>query len=398
MRVERYKADDMRQAMKKVRESMGEDALILSNRRTNGMTEIVAAVDSDLTVKVPPTLAPEPSARQTRERTSESKDLPQKPRRRKQQAMDASPSLSEIRKELSRLRKMFEGELSQLSWREMGIRQPNKAAIQTRLEGAGLNTFVSNMITEKVTPCQDLDEGWKNALKATSRLITIPKQSILEEGGVIALLGSTGVGKTVTAAKIAAQFAARFGENEVALVSTDNTRTGGKEQLLSYGSNLGIAVQFANSRESLEKTLTSLSHKRLVIIDTAGTSRHDTALPEKLEDIFLADKKIHACLVLSATTQEEIIHESIKAYAKANLQSAVITHTDECGSLGPMISNLIRHELPISLIGTGSRVPEDLTIPTHRFLLSNLVNSYRSSIKEKEKVVEEPMVWRMANG
>ncbi len=394
MKVERYLADDMRQAMKKVRDGMGENALILSNRRINGQTEIVAAVDKESTVKSPSGI----SIAQTGEVETRDIEKPDKQSGKQSGRFEEGPSLAEIRKELSRLRKMFEGELSQLSWREMGIRQPNKVAIQTRLERAGLNTFIGNMIAEKVTPCDDLDEGWKNALKATARSIQIPESSILEEGGVIALLGSAGVGKTVTAAKIAAQFAARYGENEVALVSTDHTRTGGKEQLLSYGSNLGIAVQFANSKSSLEKTLTSLSQKRLIIIDSAGISWHDTELAQKLEEIFLPQRKIHACLVLSATTQEALIHETIKAFSRASLHSAVITHTDECCSLGPVLSNLIRHQLPLSLIGTGPCVPEDLMKPDNRFLLGNLLNSYRKFMKEqKPKQEEAPMEWRVAN-
>lgn len=413
MRVERCVADDMRQAMIKVRETLGHDALILSNRRVNGQTEIIAAVDDKaqrrLSGKLPgKTAGKAPAKTAARRQSSELNELaalereamegalPETPKRRTK--TEQGPSLSEIKKELSRLRNMFEGELSQLSWREMGMRQPNKVAIQKRLESAGLNAVVSNMIAEKVMPCKDLDQAWKNALKTAYRLVHIPDHSILEEGGIISLLGATGVGKTTTAAKIAAQFAARFGENEVALISADNLRTGGKEQLLSYGSNLGIAVQFASTREEMERTLISLSQKRLVIIDNPGMSQRDIALADRLRDIRTSNRKIHSCLVLSATTQEGIINEIIKAYGPANLQSAIVTHTDECASLGPVMSNLIRHQLPLALVGNGPRVPDDLRKPDARLLINNLVNSYRDAVRDGEPKGSVPALRSVVNG
>lgn len=400
MRVERFLADDMRQAMKKVRENLGSDALILSNRRVNGQTEIIAAAEesSEQTVAVD-RKADVLRSRSAGEQPGEVTRNPvHRPAARKAAKSSQPDSLMDIRQELSRLRNMFEGELSQLAWREMADRQPNKVAIQKRLEMAGLNTYVSKMIVDKVMPCKDLDQAWQNALKKAAQLIHIPRTSMMEEGGIVALLGSTGVGKTTAAAKIASQFAARYGTNEVALISADNLRIGGREQLLIYGSSLGITVQFVSSRDDIEKTLNSLSQKRLILIDTAGMGLRDLALSERLQDIRIANRQIHPCLVLSATTQESVVCETIKAFAAARPQSAIITHTDECGSLGPTLSSLIRYQLPLSMVSTGPRVPEDMQKPDCRFLLANLVKSYKQAVKERKPHGEIPLLRSAVNG
>lgn len=386
MRVEKYIADDMRQAMAKVRDKLGRDALILSNRRVNGMTEIIAAVEDGDALESPGNVVGIDAVSKTgsKRNTSESKALATRSKGRK---MDPDPLLSDIKSELGRLRNMFEGELSQLSWRELNDKQPNRLAIQNRLESAGLSFYVSNKIAEKVMPCNDLDQAWKNSLKMSARLTQFTEKNPIEEGGVIALLGSTGIGKTTTAAKIAAQFAERHGTNNVALISADNSRIGGKEQLLSFGTSMGIPVQFVSNNRELHTTLTSLTHKKLIIIDTAGVNQRSLDISRLLNALKQKVKRIDNYLVLSATAQEAVNNEVIEAFSQVNPTGAIITRCDECSKLGPVMSSLIRHQLPLAYISNGSKVPDDLMRADDKYLIANLVKNYRESLKSPSEKI-----------
>lgn len=381
MRVERFQEDNMRMAMAKVRAELGKDAVLISSRRVGGRTEVMAASDYD-----PEQLETE-IKRLSAEKYSHASKKNSKDfvfeilSEEKGKITEDMPSLLDMQDELGRLRKLFEGELAQLAWRDAGNQQPNRLALLTRLETVGISRDIGSKMMEKILPCEDLELGWRRTVRMLGRVIRVSKHDLLNEGGVIAMLGSTGVGKTTTAAKIAAQFALLHGRNQVGFITTDRVRAGGQEQLISLGSSLGVPVQVANSRREMQRTLESFSERKLVIIDTAGISQRDTNLVKQVEALTNADVKIHPYLVLPATAQESVIDETIKAYSSIDLVAAIITKTDENGSIGPVMSGLIRHRLAAAFIGNGQRIPEDLMPAQAINFINNIVESYDESRK-----------------
>lgn len=382
MKVERYQEDDMRKAMAKVRSELGKDAVLISSRRVNGRAEIVAASACDPQQleaeikKLSATKSPRSSEQPHRDYlfeilSDENED-----------EAEQLPSILDIQDELGRLRKLFEGELAQLAWRDAGSRQPNRMALLARLEAVGISRDIGAKIMEKILPCDEIELGWRRTLRILGRAIKVSDQDVLKDGGVIAMLGPTGVGKTTTAAKIAAQFAMVHGRNQVAFITTDCIKVGGQEQLISLGSVLGIPVQIATDGNALQKTLESFSERKLVIIDTAGISQRETHLVQQFESLKNASIKISPFLVLSATTRESVINETIKAFSRVDLKAAIVTKTDEGGSIGAVLSGLIRNKLPTAFVGNGQRVPEDLVAAQADIFLNIIIASYEESRKQ----------------
>jgi len=175
-------------------------------------------------------------------------------------------------------------------------------------------------------------------------------------------VGSTGVGKTTSIAKLAARYVLRHGQRHVALVTTDSYRIGAHEQLMTYGRLLGIPVQVASDHNELRSTLNSLSDKRLVLIDTAGMSQRDVRLTEQFATLSDTGLPIRTLLVLSATVHPSVMDETIRAFSGVPLDGAILTKLDEAASLGGVLSAVIEQQLPLRFVTNGQRVPEDMQV------------------------------------
>lgn len=390
VRVERYQANDMREAMSLARTELGKDTVIISSRSIGGKTELIAACDYD-PMQLEEALQ-KFSARESFDnelaKSNSNSNLGNKFNwKMLDDDNDVNVSnevtLSSIQEELGHLRKLFEGELAQLAWRDAGKQKPNRLGLLSRLEESGISRDIASRLVDKVMPCKDIEAGWSKVLRLLSRVIKISDLNILKDGGVIALLGATGVGKTTTAAKIAARFASIHGANQVGLISADNCRIGGAEQLVSLGSVLGIPVQVANTSEEMQRTLESFSGRKLVIIDTAGKSQRDAGLLEQFAILRQSKRKLHPHLVLSACSQESVINETIKAFSSINLTAAIVTKTDECCSLGAVISELIRNKLPVAFVGNGQKIPEHLLKAKADAFVDTVADSYERFRKLK---------------
>jgi flagellar biosynthesis protein FlhF len=364
MQVEKFVGSDMRQAMAKVREAFGNDAVILGTRRIDDVTEITAARDYVAEEIEPGTLHVERALSGNAGKG------------------DLSPVIQDMQLELGKLRKLFEGELAQLAWRDMGRNQPNRFALINRLELAGIDKVLSSQITEQVLPCDDVEIGWRKSLGLIGSRIKITDKDLLQEGGVIALVGSTGVGKTTTAAKIAARFANLHGRKNVAFISTDNNKVGGQEQLVSFGSILGIPVQFVGTLEEMQRTLDSLAGRKLVVIDTAGMGQRDMGLAEQMAMLSLAESRIQPLLVIPATARASIVDETITAYARFKPTAAILTKLDECDALGSILSSVIRHKLPLAFTTNGQKVPDDLHAAVAQTLLAEIIRTYKLALSK----------------
>jgi flagellar biosynthesis protein FlhF len=239
-----------------------------------------------------------------------------------------------------------------------------------RLSGLGLTAGLCRSLAEQVGPAADEDQAWRRALGLLAHRLPVTDDDILNTGGVVALVGSTGVGKTTTVAKLAARYALRHGQRSVALVTTDCYRIGAHEQLFTYGRILGVPVQAVASHDELQTTLASHADKRLVLIDTAGMSQRDVRLAEQFATLRDSGFPLHTYLVMTATTQASVLEEAVRAFGAAALSGCILTKLDEAANLGGVLSVVAKHQLPLAYVGDGQRVPEDL----HPARAHNLVN------------------------
>lgn len=373
MKMKRYFAPDMRQAIRKVREDQGPNAVILSNRQVTGGVEIIAALDYDEALVNQALGAHEQAVAQT---TAAKNAVPSYADVEAMSttadaetgwgfsehgaATTQSASIDSIQKDLKALRSFMEAPLLQFGWGEMRRVQPLKANLLERLMVLGLAPGLCRDIVDKVVDQGHIENGWTASLKLLAQMLPVADDDILSDGGVIALVGPTGVGKTTTVAKLAARFALRHGRRHVALVTTDSYRIGAHEQLRTYGRILGIPVQTAGNREELAAVLNHAQDRKLVLIDTAGVSQRDLHLTEKLSSLNLGEQRIRNYLVLSATGQTQVQSEVIKSFRKAGLHRCILTKMDEASNLGGTLAMLIQHGLPAAYIADGQQVPDDL--------------------------------------
>ncbi len=386
MKIKRFFAADIRTAIKQVRESLGPDAVILSNKSVDGGVELMAALDFDERALA---ARAEPPERESY--GSGASVLPLQPkqngadaatpidggnRRGESQRVEWSqdPLLVDMRHEMQTLRRMVENELSGLSWRDMGERQPQVRDLLRRMMGLDLDPAICQRLAAQVGEFESIDEGWRKSLYFLASEIEVLGDNIMEQGGVVAVVGPTGVGKTTSIAKLAARFALRHGNRHVAFISADSYRIGAQEQLITYARILDVPIRSAGNVEELNVALNALSDKRLVLIDTTGMSQRDVRLSEQLSLLQAGGRPVQTLLTLSATTQKAALRQAIKAFGAANPSGCILTKLDEAGSLGGVLSSIIDGGLPVAYITDGQRVPEDMHLARAHTLVSRAVN------------------------
>ena len=250
------------------------------------------------------------------------------------QHYSSSPVIDEVKDELKNLRNLMQSQLSVLDWDRYSDLHPVRTVLLNLMTELGLGTDICEMVfTELGQFSDDPHKVWQQALGVLAKSIPIATTDILTSGGRIALVGSTGVGKTTTIAKLAARFAHSHGKHSVALITTDNFRVGAQEQLQHFARMLEVPLLTASSSEELTDRLRMLSDKKLVLIDTAGMSQSDVRLSEQFHKLQTGSPEIQPYLVLSANTQLAALNETIRNFQKVKLAGGIITKLDESGSL-----------------------------------------------------------------
>lgn len=282
--------------------------------------------------------------------------------------------------ELRSMKGLIEDRFGALAFMEKMQRHPQQAQLIQKLLDCGFSPALTRKLVESL-PTDVADETAWAASVLERNLITGEAEHALEDqGGVFALIGSTGVGKTTSAAKIAAAFAAKHGANNLGLITLDAYRVGAHEQLRAYGRILGVPVHTAHDRASLEDLLELLASKKMVLIDTAGMAQRDTRTRELLE--MLAHRSIQKLLVVNAAAQGETIEDVMISYHAAACRGIVLSKMDEAVKLAPALDALIRHKLKVVGVANGQRVPEDwhrlsAHALVHRALRANVNPAYR---------------------
>ncbi|MCW8930664.1 MAG: flagellar biosynthesis protein FlhF [Gammaproteobacteria bacterium] len=272
------------------------------------------------------------------------------------------PALTSMQEEIKSLRGILENQLSGLAWGSFSRSHPHQAELLSRLFRLGMKTSLSERIVKQLknTESDSLEDSWRRVLSIIARNIPVTDDDLLDEGGIIALVGPTGVGKTTNIAKLAARFTLKYGAKNLALVTTDSYRVGAHEQLKTYGRILGVPVYVANDEEELKLVLSRLEDKQLVLVDTAGMSHRDLRLTQQLSMLRHSHETIKILAVLSASTQTLAMDEIIKTLKAEELDGCIASKVDESTSIGGIISILIENKLQLNYISDGQKVPEDI--------------------------------------
>ncbi|WP_029921487.1 flagellar biosynthesis protein FlhF [Nevskia soli] len=371
MKIKRFVAKSMRDAIRQVRDEQGPDAVILSNRRVPGGVEVVAATDYDAALAQqalrqhaahepqppppPPQTPPEKPRRSTATQRPTEAAAPAA-----QQAATAPPpsELAQMQRELGSMRRLLEEQLAGLQWNELKRNQPQRVAVLRALDKLGLSADLARAIADEVPPSVEGEAARLLPASLLARRIPIGPQDPILDGGVIALVGPTGVGKTTTIAKLAARFARHNRARDIALVTLDHYRIGAQEQLFSYGRLLGVPVHSVAPDQDLGAVLEQLSDRRLVLVDTAGMSQRDHTLGQQIDRLRSLGPRLHSYVVLAANASGT--DEVVRRFAPLQPAGCVLTKLDEATSIGAPLSAVIGQALPLSYVAHGQRVPEDL--------------------------------------
>jgi flagellar biosynthesis protein FlhF len=381
MKIKRFFAPDIRQAIRRVRETLGPDAVILSNKTVEGGIELVAAIDYDEAAFAARSPAREQAAEQAPAAEAPTAEVKAAPRRTRVE-WSQDPAIVEMRREMQTLRRLMENELGGLAWRDLGERRPEVRELLRRLLELGLPAGMARTLTERVGDEADPDQLWRKALYLLVSGLRTAEADLLDAGGVVAVVGPTGVGKTTTIAKLAARFVMRHGARHLALVSTDDFRIGAREQLHTYGRILNVPVKSAGSLEELDATLNALADRRLVLIDTAGMGPRDLRLQEQLAMLRVGDRPVRRYLALAANTERTALERAVKAFCEVPPDACVLTKIDEAGRLGGLLATLIANQLPVAYVTDGQRVPEDLHLARTHTLVTRAAQLIEESTGE----------------
>ena len=263
----------------------------------------------------------------------------------------------ELLAELRSVKGLIESRFGALAFIDKLQRHPAQARLTQRLLDAGFSPALIRKLSEGLPQDVGDETAWAAGVLERNLPTGEADGALEEQGGVYALVGATGVGKTTSTAKIAAAFATRHGASQLGLITLDAYRVGAHEQLRAYGRILGVPVHTAHDRSSLEDLLELLSAKRMVLIDTAGMAQRDARTRELLD--MLGHRAIRRLLVVDAAAHGETIEDVLIAYRGATCEGAVLSKIDEAVKLGPALDALIRHRVKLVGVANGQRVPED---------------------------------------
>jgi flagellar biosynthesis protein FlhF len=402
MKIKRYTAPSMRAALALVRAEQGPDAVILSSRRGEEGIEVIAAVDYDEALfadakrqaprstpvpgMAPATIAPAaapapaPAAAATTRAPSAARPPSNVPRpvataRATPAAPAPAPAPASVsaraapraaadygamQRELQDMRRLLETGLAGMTWNDKRLREPLKARVLEELTAMDIAPDVAMSLAELTPQRTSLDNPSHIPLALLARHLPIVNDPTCVAGGITAIVGPTGAGKTTTIAKLAARWCMQHGCQDLALVSTDSYRIGAREQLATYARILGAPMHTANGAKDLARVLERLKSKKLILIDTAGMGPRDVRLVEQLATLKYGASRARVLLALPAQVEGQALDEIVCAFVRVKPAACVLTKVDEAASLGAAISTVLRHHLKIAYVCNGQRIPEDL--------------------------------------
>ena len=419
MNVKKFTAATSREALRKVRDALGPDAVILSNRPVDGVVEILALANDDVASIAAPAAgtemaqpapmlqhlnAPESYANRRAPALQVQGDGFDMPNMAQMSSMmsaaiahakdSASAEMSGMMSEIRAMRGLMETQLAAISWSATQQREPEKAGVLRQMLAAGFSASLARYLIEKMPAGKDAAESMRWIKTVLGRNLTSMsnEDEILDKGGVFALVGPTGVGKTTSTAKLAARCVMRHGPEKLALITTDAYRIGGHEQLRIYGKILGVMVHSVKDESDLRIALKELRNKHTVLIDTVGVSQRDQMVTAQVAMLSESGADVKRLLCLNATSTNETLNEVVRAYQGSGLAGCIMTKLDEAASIGNVLDVVIRHKLRLFYISNGQRVPEDLHLADRGMLIDRAFRLTRGAAATQYADDELPLL------
>lgn len=437
MNLKRFFGKNSREALNMVRKTLGENAVIISNRAVEGGNEIIAVQEEEMNALAMNNYSfnDAPSAKNGVAETPQQKEVSQhmpeiapitllEMLNKKNQSNslshpsqhdfsnvrgDNTPTQNEVRtparatlsnpidlnlaalhatpaapnhemtailNEMRTMRSAIESQLTTLSWASIQQREPIKAQILSTLLSAGFSAALSRQLAEKLPANLDYGKAiaWLKSVLSRNLHSVEDEAEMLGHGGVFALIGPTGVGKTTTVAKLAARYVMKHGTHNLGLITTDAYRIGGHEQLRIYGKILGVMVHTVKDEADLQIALNELKGKHTVLIDTVGVSQRDQMVGEQIAMLSNTDTPIKRLLCINATSTGETLANVVKAYKGKGLDGCIMTKIDEAATIGNALDVIIREKLKLHYATNGQRVPEDILIANKEQLIQDALN------------------------
>lgn len=370
MRIKKFTGRNTNEAMKAVKREFGEDALILGNKRGgDGSREITAAIDYDT--------GSAPGAGTGAAAYGEQTEAPAYTRTvAPVAAADAAGA------EAARTEGLEEEirELKELCWALVNRSSGRAGMVFSRIESEMVRSGIDPHLSRKIVmnafkavsrkKASDLDYIRSFIRKNMRRRITVADP--LSSGGVLALIGPSGVGKTTTIAKLAANEALKK-KRTVALLSMDTYRIGAAEQLKRYGRIMGLPVEVAGTGRELAEQIKAHSDKDLVLVDTAGKNHDDHVHMNELSRLADLAPSVRFNLVLSSQSRDEALYDAVRGFGSVPLDSLTFTKLDEGRNHGPVVNASVLAGRPVAFLTNGQRVPEDIERATEDRLINILM-------------------------
>ena len=443
MKLKRFVAKDMRSALALIKEELGPDAVIMSNKRIENGVEIVAGVensapsvkdqvasrsikDDEVTLggsrkaSAPKSSAPSKqeafakSLLEILERQKQEQAKQQQVASSKRTASAAAPSreppaplyaqqemrdlfVKEEHREVERKVEKTHGissyiseeseseknELSRMRHEVDSIKreEPVRAMVYELLLSSGFEKSVAHELAETIDADASFNFAWRELAKTIEHRLIIGSDEVVNDGGIVTLIGPAGVGKTTTLAKLAARFVMKYGADRVALVTADHYRIGAVEQVKTYGRIMGCSAFAVKSLDELPQMLHTLRDKSLVLVDTVGVGLYDERFGTQLAELKQQSKlKLKHYLVLPATAQRRVLEQAYDHFSSIGLKGLILTKIDESESLADALSLCIKQKLMLSYITDGQRVPEDLSVPVAKNIAVKALSSVENDV------------------
>lgn len=393
MNLTKITAPTAREARRLLREALGPDAVLLDNREVPEGMELTAIARGDLErlrqgeIPVMPGAAADLAAHLSSARAAD------------QRAADPLSAVSEaIRADLRDLKGVLEARIAEIAWDAGAQRNPLRVAVMKDMLAAGFGAGLARHVTHRMPAFDSAEEGmkWVRAALAQNLHVHGDDDTLLGNGGIFALVGPTGVGKTTTTAKLAARCVKRNGPGKLALITTDAYRIGAYEQLRIYGNILGVMVHAVKDEADLRIALGELKNKHTVLIDTVGMSQRDQMVAEQVAMLSGAGAEVKRLLCLNATSNGETLNEVVRSYLGGGLAGCILTKLDEAATVGNVLDVLIRSKLSLYYCANGQRVPEDIHPADRDRLIDLAFQPRRDSGPFQLKDAEVPLA--AANG
>lgn len=376
MTPQKFTGASSREVLQKVKQALGDDALIVSNRPCGEGIEITALAASALAGAPPVERAP-----------------------RAKTQVDHDSVVEQLMREMNAMKAMMQRELAGLAFTSMKHSAPARSAMLQRLLDSGFSPALARELIGVIAESASAADAQKAVSGEIERRLPVAEfETLTEQGGVFALVGPTGVGKTTTVAKLAARCVVRRGASSLALLTTDSYRIAAHDQLRVYGKILNTPVHAIKDSQDLQLTLSELRNKKTVLIDTIGMSQRDRQVAEQAALLAGCGAPVKRLLLLNSTANAATLDEVVAAYAKGGLYGCIISKVDESASVATAIDCAIRHRLVIHYVTNGQRVPEDLHLPNRTYLLHRALQPSKDAAAHFLKPEELPLVMGAAHG